>query len=122
MSFILVHCAVTLHTVSLDTDSVFENKAPPLLQTNSPKVLYCADPAAGITEIISLAIVGQSEIRQKHKVTLISQNMKEITIAALLQSKDLENFKIVVVTHIYPPVTGQRQTLKIGPSTHFLLQ
>ena len=29
---------------------------------------------------------------------------------------------VVVVAHIYPPVTGQRQTLKIGRFAHFLLQ
>ena len=29
---------------------------------------------------------------------------------------------IVVVAHIYPPVTGQRQTLNIGRSAHFSLQ
>ena len=29
---------------------------------------------------------------------------------------------VVVVAHIYPPVTGQRQTLTIPRSTHFSLQ
>ena len=31
-------------------------------------------------------------------------------------------FVIVVVAHIYPPVTRQRQTLNIERSAHFLLQ
>ena len=54
----------------------------------------------------------------------------EWTISTLLQRRQtflftkyyvLRYVVVVVVAHIYSPVTGQRQTLNIGRSTHFLL-
>ena len=36
--------------------------------------------------------------------------------------RDLREVIVVVITHIYPPFTGERQTLNIGRSAHFSLQ
>ena len=47
----------------------------------------------------------------------IALSITEPSTAELIATK-----KVVVVAHIYPPVTGQRQTLNIGRSAHFLLQ
>ena len=52
----MVHCAVTLHTVSVDNDKLLENKAPPLLQTNLPGVLYCSGTKVEITLSKSLTV------------------------------------------------------------------
>jgi len=56
----IFHWAVTLHEVSLAISASFENKTPPLVQTNSPVVLYCSGTEEGFTKSISLMEVGQS--------------------------------------------------------------
>ena len=50
----MVHCAVTLHTVSVGICALFKNKTPPLLQISSPGVLYCGGTKEGITLSMSL--------------------------------------------------------------------
>ena len=58
----MVHCAATLHTVSVDINTLFENKALLLLQTSSPGVLYCGGIKVDITSIVLLrADDGRSE-------------------------------------------------------------
>ena len=61
----LVHCAVTLHIVSLETGTLFENNAPPFMQLNSPDVLYPGGSVAGFTVSIRLITAGQSENTKK---------------------------------------------------------
>ena len=63
----MVHCAVTLHTVSADIDTLFENKAPPLLQTSSPGVLYCGGARVGFTLSMSLTTDDGQSGKQKTK-------------------------------------------------------
>jgi len=48
--------------VSLDTNVLFKNNAPPLLQNNSPDVLYCDGLFSGDTCSFSFTIgIGQSK-------------------------------------------------------------
>ena len=76
----MVHCAVTLHTVSGDVDLLFENKAPPLLQTRFPIVLNCDGWPAVFTVSILLTVNGQSEISKRLKIAVKGELSKNFLL------------------------------------------
>ena len=72
----MVHCAVTLHTISVDICALFENRAPPLLQTSSPGVLYCGGTKAGITLSMSLVSDDGQSGKQENVKKIFKHAMK----------------------------------------------
>ena len=79
----MVHCAFTLHTVPVGIWALFENKAPPLLQTSSPGVLYCGGAKARIT--LSMSLV--SDDGQSGKCEIVKKIFKHAVKLKNFQSR-----------------------------------
>ena len=68
------------------------------------------------TALLVMKLKGRNRLDAIHDMK-VALSKTEPCIAKLIAKK-----VFVVVAHIYPPVTGQRQTLNIGRSAHFALQ